>query len=144
MMNFRKATNSDLTSIQLILNSEGLPHEDCQGHLDNFLVLEEENTIIGVGGIELYGKFALIRSIAVLKEYRGKGIGLSIFSSIKQYAIDNGVTEMYLLTETAEDYFKKLSFSTISRDLTPEPIKQTKQFSSLCPSSAVVMQCILQ
>ncbi len=143
-MNFRKATDSDLNFIKAMLKQENLPYEDCQHHLDNFLVLQEIDKIIGVGGIELYNKFALVRSIAVLKEYRGQGIGLSIFSKVKQYAMENGVEEIYLLTETAEAYFSKLGFVTISRDIVPKPIKQTKQFSSLCPSSAAVMQCIFR
>ena len=111
--------------------------------LSNFLLLEDDNKIIGIGGVELYGKIALLRSITILKEYRGKSLGISIFSKIKKYAMEHEVGEIYLLTETAEDFFGKLGFIPVSRDIVPLLIKQTKQFSALCPSSAVVMKCAL-
>ena len=46
---------------------------------------------------------------------------------------------MFLLTTTAESYFGKRGYSTTSREAVPEAIRNTKEFASVCPSSAVVM-----
>jgi amino-acid N-acetyltransferase len=44
-----------------------------------------------------------------------------------------------LLTTTAEDFFRALGYARIARELAPEAIRTTREFSSLCPASSVVM-----
>jgi amino-acid N-acetyltransferase len=108
------------------------------------VVIEDDGEIVGIGGAELYGDIALLRSLTVLERYRGKGIGNTIFFKIREYLKDHGVQTIYLLTETAEEYFRALSFVGVSREVVPQEIRKTEQFSSLCPSSAVVMKCTVQ
>jgi amino-acid N-acetyltransferase len=143
-MKYRKALNSDLKLIEIMLKESKLPYEDCKYHLNNFLVIEDDEGIVAIGGAELYDDIALLRSITVLKKHRGKGIGNSIFFKIRDYLKEHGVETIYLLTETAEEYFMTRGFMGISRELVPQKIRETEQFSSLCPSSAAVMKCTLQ
>jgi amino-acid N-acetyltransferase len=51
-----------------------------------------------------------------------------------------GLTTLYLLTQTAEKYFEKKGFEKIARDQTPHEVQQSKEFSHLCPSTAVAMK----
>ena len=76
----------------------------------------------------------------VEKRKRNKNCGEKILKYIEEYATNNGIKELYLLTEHASKYFKKQKFEEVSRDRVPIEIKSTKQFSSLCPASAVVMR----
>jgi amino-acid N-acetyltransferase len=46
---------------------------------------------------------------------------------------------MYLITHTAKDFFDRQGYCSIDRTTAPDAIKQTDQFSGLCPTSAVVM-----
>jgi amino-acid N-acetyltransferase len=48
--------------------------------------------------------------------------------------------EVYLITTTADHYFDRYGFAPVNREHVPEAIQQTRQFSGLCPSSAVVMK----
>jgi amino-acid N-acetyltransferase len=138
-MNINNATSKDLADIKLILEESGLPSQDCEPHLANFFVAEVDTRLVGVGGLELRGVDGLVRSIAVLPAYRGRGIGLALYQRIVNRAIRSGIRRLYLLTETAEDYFASLDFAPIPRDDTPLSITGTRQFRELCPRSATVM-----
>jgi len=138
-MKIRQATDADLVRIKGLLKDNNLPFSDCGEHIDNFILKEDKNNIIGIGGIEVYGCNGLIRSIVVSKNQRGKGVAKDIFKTIKEKSFDLGVTGLYLLTEDANEYFDKLGFRAVERTEAPESIMNTKQFKELCPSSAVVM-----
>jgi amino-acid N-acetyltransferase len=49
------------------------------------------------------------------------------------------VNSIYLLTETAEGFFSKEGFKKIAREQVPPSIKQTHEYSTLCPEDAVCM-----
>jgi len=138
-MQYRQATKADLTEIEELLKDNNLPFSDCSEHIDNFILKEEKNKIIGIGCIEIYGRNGLIRSMVVAKNYRRSGVAKEILRTLKEKAFDSGVTDIYLLTETAIEYFKTVGFKALDRDDAPDSIKNTKQFNAICPSSAVVM-----
>jgi len=50
-----------------------------------------------------------------------------------------GINTFYLLTTTAEDFFKKQSWNVTDRVQVPEEISQTTEFLSVCPSTATCM-----
>lgn len=139
-LKLRPATNKDLSVIETLLTQFDLPSADCHQHLTNFIVAEQGSQFAGVGGLELYQECALLRSIAVAREFRGQSYGNTLFLKLKEIARNNNVRELYLLTETAEDYFAALGFNLVQRDEVPAAIQQTEQFSSLCPDSATVMK----
>ena len=140
-MKYRSSSESDLLNIKTFLEREGLPFDDIDEHLNNIIIAEEdEGELIGVGALEMYGKVGLFRSLVVEKRKRNKNSGAKILKYIEEYAKHNGIKELYLLTENATRYFKKHRFEEVSRDYVPVEIKSTKQFSNLCPASAVVMR----
>jgi amino-acid N-acetyltransferase len=138
-MNLRSAIKTDLEVINELLNASNLPSSDIEEHLEGFMVYEEEEKIIAIGGFEKHGNDALVRSITTEPRSQGKGIGKSIYKSIEHNARSLGVTTLYLLTETAEEFFKKLGFSVKDRTGIPESIIKSKQYSLLCPSTATLM-----
>ena len=109
--------------------------------MNNIIIAEEDGgEIVGIGALEMYGKVGLFRSLVVEKRKRKKNSGARILKYIEEYAKNNGIKELYLLAENSAKYFKKQKFEEVSRDHVPNEIKCTKQFSSLCPASAVVMR----
>ena len=140
-MKIRKCRQFDLARVCEILASFDLPTEDINTlNLREFWVAEEQGQVIGVGGIERNGNIGLVRSLAVQQEHQSNGVAKKIYDAIEKYAVDKGVLRLYLLTTTAEEYFQKLGYETIDRDSAPIPIKESNQFSNLCPQSAVLMQ----
>ena len=138
-MNYREAVAQDIDQIENLLKKYHLPVNDILEYIDNFVVSEQENRIIGVGGYETVGDIALIRSIAVVQEYRGKSIGINIYRLLERKILNTGIKEVFLLTETASDYFKKLGFTIKNRANIPHAVTTTKQFKELCPSTAIIM-----
>ncbi len=138
-MNYREATAADLAAIKALLNASKLPSNNCDEHIENFIVAEYRGKIIGAGGLEICDTEGLVRSIVIAAEYRGNGIAQKIYQRIEDKAYHLAITALYLLTESATEYFKSLGFSIKQRSEIPTSIMQTKQFMELCPSSATIM-----
>lgn len=138
-MKYEQAIHSDLDAIKHLLESYGLPSSDLKDHLSNFIVAKESNELVGVGGYEMCKEYALLRSFAVNESHKGLGIAEDIFKLVEKKASNSGVKSFYLLTDTAIKYFERFNFSKCSRNNAPEIIRETKQFSELCPDTATMM-----
>ncbi len=90
--------------------------------------------------MELYGEDALLRSLVVGESARQTGCGTMLVEAIERMASELGVSNLYLLTTTAEQYFHRRGYSTIDRNLVSDNIRTSSEFSSLCPDSAAVMR----
>lgn len=138
-MIYRQATDLDLKDIISLLDNNKLPSNDCNEHIKNFIVIENNNEIIGAGGLEVYDDIGLVRSIVVDQQYRSNGIAKKLYKLIEAQAYQFNIKSLYLLTETAIEYFNKLGFEIKQRSEIPITIIQTKQLKELCPASATVM-----
>ena len=94
----------------------------------------------GVIGLELHGSEALLRSLAVTADARSSGCGGALIAELEAFARSKGVNELYLLTETAESYFASRGYRSVERGSVADSIRQTREFSSLCPADAAVMK----
>jgi len=135
----REAIKDDLKAVMSLLDRASLPSVDIEKHLLTFFVLENVRTIVGAIGMELYGDTALLRSLVVEKNYRNKGCGKELYYTLISKATKLNVINIYLLTETAEGFFSKEGFKKIEREQVPPSIKQTNEYSTLCPEGAVCM-----
>ncbi len=138
-MKYREAEESDIQRIKELLYSSGLPSTDVDGQAQKIFVVESKGKLVGIGGIEDFGGIGLIRSITVAPEHRKNGIAMNLYQLLEEYACNSGIKALYLITESAKEYFQKLGFSAQEREAVPYLIKQTSQFSKLCPTSAAVM-----
>ncbi|MFD2570650.1 GNAT family N-acetyltransferase [Spirosoma soli] len=77
----------------------------------------------------------MLRSVAVQVDYRHQHVGQQLLTAVQQ----RGIQRLFLITTTADHYFGRLGFERIERNLVPDTISATRQFSGLCPASAVVM-----
>lgn len=132
----RKLDIEALPQVEILLRSSGLPFEDCRDHINNFSGIYVSSEVIAVGGVEYLGTSGLLRSLAVKSNYQGQGLATLMVDHLHRSAIKLGVETLYLLTETAEAFFLKLGYSTISRDQLPLEVSRTRQCQSLCPASA--------
>jgi len=122
-----------------LLQDENLPVGDLPVDLHHFFIAEQDEKVVGAIGLELYSSYGLLRSMVVRKDYRNNQIATVLVEKIESYATSLKITQLYLLTETAADYFKKKYYHTVERSNVPEAIKQSSEFSSVCPVSAAVM-----
>ncbi|MCH8126653.1 GNAT family N-acetyltransferase [candidate division KSB1 bacterium] len=138
--NIQPAVIEDYHGIQSLLGSVNLPIEGVQEHFNHFITLYEGEKLVGLVGLEIYEDKAILRSLAVNRNRQGEGYGRLLTDKIIQQAHSEGISELYLLTETAETFFARFGFETISRDLVDRKVKTAIQFQYLCPVSAPCMR----
>jgi amino-acid N-acetyltransferase len=130
----------DLTQFEALLRLNHLPTEDCVEQAANFCAIYDGDELIAAGGLEPASvRFGLLRSIVVQDRHRGKGLARQMTMHLLQQAKTDGREAVFLLTETATDYFATVGFQSVARDAVPAEITLTRQFSSLCPESASCM-----
>lgn len=123
-----------------LLQSQGLPASDItEEHLEHFFFVGSDGSPTGLVGLELYGPDALLRSLVVGENARGNGLGSILVQHAEQYAVTNRVRSIYLLTTSAEPFFKRLGYERIDRSQAPPSIKGTREFATLCPASSAFM-----
>ncbi len=139
--NLRPAVESDLEAVSALLQRCDLPLDGLTGQFGpQYVIAESEGAILGVAGVEVYGRDGLLRSVAVARASRGSGLGAALVGDRITWARAQGLRAVYLLTTTAVSYFPKLGFEIIARDLAPEAIRASTEFVHACPASAVLMR----
>ncbi len=133
------ASNSDLASVLALVQSCGLPIDGLEQHLGTALVARDHDAIVACAALELYGDSALLRSVAVALHMRGRGLGQRVVRAALDLARQRGVRSVYLLTETAAEFFPRLGFHATDRASIPATVKTSVEFTSLCPVSALAM-----
>lgn len=139
-MQVTKATDNSRIEIISLLQANSLPTQDLPLSLDEFFTAADEGKVIGLIGMERYGHYGLLRSMVVHPDYRNKQIAETLVKKLEEQAKASGITVMYLLTETADKYFSRKGYSTITRDEVPAEVKASSEFSHVCPVSATVMK----
>jgi amino-acid N-acetyltransferase len=138
-MIIRAAKTSDIKPVQTLLSSSDLPLEGVSENFDEFVVAEDKGQIAGAIGLERFGSAALLRSAVVAPDQRGSGIGARLVEQLLERARKSGISEIYLLTTTAENYFPRFGFTRTTRDAVPSAVKQSAEFRGACPDTAIVM-----
>jgi amino-acid N-acetyltransferase len=138
-MIFRNAQTADIKTVETLLSASDLPLEGVSENFAEFVVAEEKGQIAGAIGLERFGSAALLRSAVVAPDQRGNGVGSKLVEQLLDRARSSGISEIYLLTTTAEDYFPRFGFIRTTRDAVPSAVKQSPEFRGACPESAIVM-----
>jgi amino-acid N-acetyltransferase len=139
-MNITLKPAGDQTAVNNLLATCELPYEDITpSKLGQFWTLRDGDALAGVVGLELYDNIGLLRSLAVLKRYRGRGLGSELLSKAEEQARSQGIEALFLLTTTADEFFAQRGYERVERNSAPNAIKETAAFRSLCPDSAVCM-----
>ena len=130
---------SQLSELRALLEANGLPADDCAEQADNFFGIVERGRLIAAGGLQPAAQYFLLRSLVVDESCRGRGLARALTEFLLARAAAAGCPAVYLLTENAADYFAGLGFEGVAREQVPAAIRQTRQFSSLCPDDARCM-----
>ena len=136
----KEANEKDLVLIKDILVKEALPTTDIVLDIVHIYMFYSGKSLVGISGLENFKSTGLLRSVAVVDKFKKQGYGRKICVLTMKKAAEMGVKELYLLTLTAEPFFKSLGFEPIERSAAPKMIKSTSEFKTLCPESAVCMK----
>jgi len=139
MITYAFSSNNYQESIARLLKKNDLPFSDIVESQIDFIVVKNDQQMIGCIGIEKYGTEGLLRSFAVNPAYRKKGYGSELYNRLLKYAVQHEIKILHLLTTTAKEYFIQKGFSVQNRSFAPEIIQNTREFKSLCPSTSFYM-----
>ena len=138
-MEVARATSADLPAIEGLLTASGLPLDGVAQAFETGVVVRDGEALIGAAAVEIHDDGALLRSVVVADAHRGSGIGRRLVLDAERLARDRGATEVYLLTETAGDYFPRLGYARLERDAVPAGVQRSAEFTTACATSAIAM-----
>lgn len=136
---FRIARPTDWPAVSNLLSAANLPLDGAQAHLIDFVLAVRDEDLIGAAALERYGDYGLLRSVAVIADEHGRGLGTALTQQLIDRARADGLRGLVLLTETAQDFFPRFGFRRIDRAAVPLPVQASIEFKSACPQSAVAM-----
>jgi amino-acid N-acetyltransferase len=142
-ISLRAAGQRDIDRIESLLEEGGLPSEGVRAKPEAFFLATAGTKLVGVGGIERHGSNGLLRSVVVPESHRGQGYGSRLTDALEARARSDGLERLYLLTTTAPAFFRGRGYEEVTREHIPPEIRQTAEFSELCPSSATCLRKFL-
>lgn len=139
-VDIRPARRGDFEAVTSLLRGAGLPVEDLsEKRMAEFLVATSGGSPTGVIGLEAYSQAGLLRSLVVDPESRAAGVGRLLVATLEAHARSRGLTELWLLTIDGDRYFAALGYEAKGRRDAPQAIRETAEFSLLCPGTATLM-----
>ena len=135
----RPAIGADLAPARALLTANALPLDGFPDHPDSVWVAMAGERVVGVVALELYRDGALLRSLAVEHDVRGRHLGRQLVTTALADVKRRNLGVVYLLTTTAESFFTPLGFRVIARDEVPESVLGSVEFRSACPTTATAM-----
>lgn len=121
------------------LEAEKLPANDLLDPGRRFFRFSDAHGLIGFIGWEEAGDTALLRSLVVAPARRGGGWGRILIQWALLRLAETGRTDAYLLTTSIDQLAARLGFAVIDRAEAPPAIRASRQYASLCPSTAILM-----
>ena len=116
-MHIRAATSKDRGAIRKLIAA--FPRQLMQDNLpamSDFFVAEEKSEVVGCCAIVVYSpKIAEVRSLAVRKDFGGKGIATRLINACVKKARARNVREILSITG-ALPLFDKVGFKTFNRE----------------------------
>lgn len=128
-MILRKAKLSDVENIMNLINGfadQGLmlprSRNTLYEHLREFLIIEEDQKIIGVGSLHIiWDDLAEIRALAVSKEHQGRGLGKTLVQHLLKEAEEIECPQVFTLTYQTE-FFARCGFTLINKEDMPHKV----------------------
>jgi amino-acid N-acetyltransferase len=139
-MTIKRAETGDWPAVRDLLSEAGLPLDGAAEAFASGVVATEGDRLVGCAAIEPYDGAALLRSLAVVPDRRGTGVGTTLVHAVEALARDGGADSLILLTETAEPWFSRLGYEPIDRASVPADVADSVEFITACSASAVAMR----
>ena len=140
MLEIKKLRDEEREGLEHLLRSDQLCFNDINAQGVHLYGVSLKEKLIGYFGYEHFANQALFRSMIVVPEAKNKGYGSLIWHNAKEKLQDEGVNEVYLLTNTAAPFFAKQGFVEIARESAPEAILATNEFKEFSPADSICMK----
>ncbi len=139
-MEIGRAAPADVPAVEELLSAAGLPLDGAREALALGVVGREGSRVIGAAAVEQYGDAGLLRSVVVDSAVRGTGFGRSLVAAAEDAAQAAGIRELFLLTETAIDWFPRLGYEVVERSEADSAVGRSVEFTTVCRDTGVPMR----
>lgn len=140
MTSIERSKPADRAAIEALLVASDLPLDGLELALATAVVARDGDTVVGVAAVEPYGTVGLLRSVAVTETLRGTGLGRGLVTAAEDVAAESGIETLFLLTETAAEWFPRLGYEASDRAGVPMALASSPEFTDACPDSAAVFR----
>ena len=107
-----------------------------------YAFVDDSGWRVGVGGFELFGDVALLRSFLTVATHRGQGLGAQMLEELLTIAAQQGVRHVYLFTEQAAEFFEKSGFDVSERADAPPVLRENEQFRRHCTDGTFMQRAL--
>lgn len=122
-MELLKPMMSDIVHMQQLVRGyieEGIvlarSDDEVASTIRSYTVAKIDGEIVGFAALYIYtSKLAEVRSLAVKKEFHGKGVGSAVVRALIKEGMSLGIRQVLTLTYQA-GFFKKLGFKEIPKE----------------------------
>jgi glycerol 3-phosphatase-2 len=145
----RAARAADEGAIARLLERSGLSPDGVGDRLGSTHVVEDETVhgaspavgspLLATASLQEVDGAAVLRSVAVRPDLRGRGIGLLMVATALRIARRRGIRTVALFTETAPGFFEQLGFRRVDRAALPESVRSSGHALEECSVLAVPM-----
>ncbi len=108
-------------------------------HMADFFYCGSAGAPVGLVGLEFRGNDALLRSLVVASERRDSGLGSALVEKAESHARTRAAHSIFVLTTTAETFFKSRGYVPADRATAPEAVRSSREFADLCPASSAFL-----
>lgn len=140
MLDSRPTRSEELSHLEALLKAHKLCFNDLESQGVELFSVTKEDALVGYFGYEVFGEDALFRSFIVVPEQRTKNYGKLMWEMAKKQLKESKVKHIYLLTNTATEFFLKVGYKLFERTKVPDVIAQTSEFTTFCATDSVCMQ----
>ena len=128
MIELVKANLSDIPSMQALVASEvkdgiilNRSEDEVATNIRSYVLAKEDGKLLGYTALHIHSRrLAEIRSLIVDEAYRGKKIGQRMVEFALNEAGELGVEEDVLVLTYLPQFFQKLNFHEINKEVIPE------------------------
>ncbi|HVZ56219.1 MAG TPA: GNAT family N-acetyltransferase [Chitinophagaceae bacterium] len=122
-----------------LLQESGLAATGGEGIATRYYGIYGPGRLLAAAGLEIHAPAGLLRSLITRPGYRGQGLAARLEGHVTEQAASLGLTSIYLLTQTARDYFLARGYTPVSREEAAPLIGRSAQFTRLCPATAALL-----
>ena len=128
MIELIKAKLNDIPAMQAMVEDkvrEGIilkrSDDEVATNIRSYVLAKDNGLLVGYGALHIHSRrLAEIRSLIVDERYRGRDIGRRLVEFTLEEAVQLGVSEEVLVLTYLPEFFKKLNFTEINKDVIPE------------------------
>ena len=128
MIELVKAKLSDIPQMQALVTAEvkegiilNRTEDEVATNIRSYVLAKDDGKLVGYTALHIHSKrLAEIRSLIVDKSYRGQNVGKRMVKFTLEEAKALGVEEDVLVLTYLPQFFEKLNFNEINKEVIPE------------------------